>query len=201
MESKHYVKYSIAALFVITILMYVLPRREHKGATDGPIFKIVGFKSYDLYEPNNLSSPPEGPVTPPPIQAGPSFDDLLDAIEWVESKGDPWAIGDNGNAIGAYQLSKIYVDDCNRIWRCRGGLLKRFKYADRIGKKKSREMVKMFLKHYRGTFEEMAAKHCAGPDGHNQMDEPKVKTYVEKVMKRMQDGNIHEDPIEANNVN
>ena len=39
-----------------------------------------------------------------------TFDDLLDAIEWVESKGDPAAIGDGGDAVGAYQIHKIYVD-------------------------------------------------------------------------------------------
>ena len=43
-----------------------------------------------------------------------TFDDLLDAIEWVESKGDANAIGDGGE-LGPYQLKKIYVDDVNRI--------------------------------------------------------------------------------------
>lgn len=60
-----------------------------------------------------------------------SFEDLLDAIEWVESKGRAGMMGDaepvvlelkvgavveiNYRAIGAYQLHKIYVDDVNRI--------------------------------------------------------------------------------------
>ncbi len=72
-----------------------------------------------------------------------SFDDLLDAIEWVESKGNANAVGDIGKAIGAYQIHKIYVDDVNRIialW----GLDKQFTYNDRWDKNKSRSMTEIY---------------------------------------------------------
>ena len=61
-----------------------------------------------------------------------SFEDLLDAIEWVESKGDANAKGDpimrttgfpkyeewtEYRAVGSFQIWKIYVDDVNRIQR------------------------------------------------------------------------------------
>jgi len=119
--------------------------------------------------------------------AEPDFEDMLDAIEWVESKGDPWAVGDDGKAVGAYQIHKIYVDDVNRITR--PGIItfkERFTYKERSDPEKSRRMVTIYLNHYGGTFEEMAAKHVAGPDGHNQMNEPRVKAYIKKVMERME---------------
>jgi len=46
-----------------------------------------------------------------------SFDDLLDAIEWVESRGAANAVCPDGCCVGAYQLTEIYVDDANRIMR------------------------------------------------------------------------------------
>ena len=136
---------------------------------------------------DNRFSPPRVPVPAALAEPGHTFEDLLDAIEWVESKGDPWAVGDNGNAVGAYQIHKIYVDDVKRIERRKKGwgILDAFEYADRTDKGLSRKMVTIYLKHYGGTFEEMAAKHVAGPNGHTQMDEPAVKEYVEKVMGRM----------------
>ena len=116
-----------------------------------------------------------------------NFDDLLDAIEWVESKGNPWAVGDDGAAVGAYQIHKIYVDDVNRIrramvWGDTYGCL--YTYRDRENKQRSREMVTIFFKHYRGTFEEMARKHNGGPNGHKKES---TKAYWEKVKARMGD--------------
>jgi hypothetical protein len=112
-----------------------------------------------------------------PILDEPTFDDLLDAIEWVESKGDPWAVGDNGEAVGAYQIHKIYVDDVNRISK------KYFyPYPCRTSAEYSRQMVTIYLKHYGGTFEEMARKHNGGPNGHKKES---TKEYWEKVKSRL----------------
>ena len=128
----------------------------------------------------------------------PTFDDLLDAIEWVESKGDANAVGDKKfikytfdghkiyeyQAIGAYQIHKIYVDDCNRIaagrsaWACEN----RYRYEDRWSKEKSREMTWLYIDYYSKQvinstpellaycpeikwFEIMARIHNGGPDG------------------------------------
>jgi hypothetical protein len=121
-----------------------------------------------------------------------TFSDLLDAIEWVESKGKADAVGDNGNAVGSFQIWKIYVDDVNRILRLQGEE-KTYFYRARQVRSSSREMVTIYLKHYgresrigrEVTCVDMAAMHCAGPDGYRQMDEPKVKNYVKKVMARL----------------
>jgi len=117
-----------------------------------------------------------------PVQAteAHTFDDLLDAIEWVESKGDPWSVGDGGDAVGAYQIHKIYIDDVNRLAKSRIGY---FEYSDRSDKDKSREMVKIYLKHYGGTLEEMARKHNGGPQGHKKES---TKPYWLKVKARME---------------
>jgi hypothetical protein len=111
-----------------------------------------------------------------------TFEDLLDAIEWVESKGNPLAVGDGGEAIGAYQIHKIYVDDVNRIWRGHGRIDGFFEYDDRLSSNESRRMVAKYLKHYGGTFEEMARKHNGGPKGHLKES---TKPYWEKVKARL----------------
>jgi hypothetical protein len=110
-------------------------------------------------------------------------DNLLDAIRQVESSGGVYTQGDGGRAVGPYQLWKIYVDDVNRIAKTD------YTYADRMDETKSREMVTFYLNHYgKGkTVLEMAAIHCAGPDGWRQMDEPKVKAYIEKVKSYLQE--------------
>ena len=88
-----------------------------------------------------------------------SLGELLDAIEWVESKGDAKAVGDGGASIGAYQIQKIYVDDINQWGH-------NYAYTDRWYRDKSREMARLYLIHYGGTIEEMARKHNGGPRGH-----------------------------------
>ena len=96
-----------------------------------------------------------------------SLGELLDAIEWVESKGNPLAVGDDGAAVGSYQIHKIYVDDCNRICSMgMGGYTGGFDYDDRLSTKMSRRMARVYLTYYGGTIEEMARKHNGGPRGH-----------------------------------
>ncbi len=135
----------------------------------------------------NFSPPPRVPV--PVAQAGAgriTFDDLLDAIEWVESKGDPSAVGKDGE-LGSFQIKKIYVDDVNRIiWR--GG---EYSYGDRKNRHLSREMVKIYLGWYatrskigrRVTLEDFVRIHNGGPQGHKKEC---TKPYWEKVKARME---------------
>jgi hypothetical protein len=76
-----------------------------------------------------------------------SFDDLLDAIEWVESKGIATAVGDNGFAVGAYQLHNIYVHDYYRITK--GSRLGLPSTAElRLSKQWSRRVTKAVTQHY-----------------------------------------------------
>lgn len=118
--------------------------------------------------------------------AAPSLDDLLDAIEWVESKGDKDAIGDNGNAVGPYQIWKIFVDDVNRIKKLNTSKYDTFlpyKYEHRTHFGLSRQMASIYLNHYGGTLEEMARKFNGGPQGHKKES---TKAYWLKVKARME---------------
>ena len=148
------------------------------------IFLFVNYVMIPMCNPLSAGSP-----SPPPHNGLPAnFDDLLDAIEWVESKGDANAIGDGGRAVGAYQLHKIYVDDVNRI----NVFGPQYVYGDRLSKSKSREMVRTYLFWYiRFTcrlikspeckireFEYMARIHNGGPRGHLK---DSTKQYWEKI--------------------
>lgn len=92
------------------------------------------------------------------------------AIAWVESRNNDRVIGDGGNAVGRYQLWKIYVDDVNRI---RGGSY--YSYEDRYDASKSLEMVKVYVEHYSKRYERLTGKeatweikariHNGGPNG------------------------------------
>jgi len=98
------------------------------------------------------------------VQVKYSLDDLLNAIAVIESNNNPKAVGDNGEAVGIYQIHKIYVDDVNRILPkgCR-----KFSYVERWNPFYSRLMVKMYLRHYgKGKgIEAMARIHNGGPHG------------------------------------
>lgn len=89
----------------------------------------------------------------------PDFNDLLDAIERVESGENSRAVGDDGAGVGAYQIHKIYVRDCNRILELQGSN-ERFTYEDRWDRNKSRKMTAIVIRHYgRGDYETMARAH------------------------------------------
>ena len=116
-----------------------------------------------------------------------TFEDLLDAIEWVESKSDANAVGDNGRAVGSFQIHKIYVDDVNRINRLshtdKYSHPVQWDYQHRLSKVASRWMVKTYLEYYGGTFEEMARNHNGGPIGHKKES---TKAYWLKVKNRLE---------------
>ena len=116
---------------------------------------------------------------------------LLNAIKGVESSGNSSAIGDNGKAVGAYQLHKVYVDDVNKIIKNKG-FKTRFTYNDRFNAHKSRVMTLIYLKHYGKVYERKTGKkaslevlariHNGGPSGYKKQATVK---YWEKVKKRL----------------
>lgn len=166
--------------------------------------------------PMNVSPPTEPGTqahTPSSSRSGEpahTFDELLDAIEWVESKGDANAVGDGGDAVGAYQIHKIYVDDVNRIvknqYKDRHEIAPQYTYEDRLDKTKSREMVKRYFWNYAPDhrqsqltdggiyiddsdhtdmyyFGTCARIHNRGPQGHKKES---TKAYWLKVKSRME---------------
>jgi hypothetical protein len=115
--------------------------------------------------------------------------DVLDAIAIVESNNNPNAVGDNGKAVGAFQIHKIYVDDVNRILG-----EDKYSYDDRWDAEKSRKMTLIYTLHYtkkyNHTAESMAAVHNGGVDGYEQflIGHKRIKNYVQKVINVLEKG-------------
>ena len=57
-----------------------------------------------------------------PGARGDPMDRLLDAIALVESRDQPTATGDNGRAVGTYQIHRAYWIEGTRTPRCQLGL-------------------------------------------------------------------------------
>lgn len=94
---------------------------------------------------------------------------LLEVISMVESKSNDSAIGDNGRALGRYQIWACYVADVNRI----AGTS--YSHSDVHNPAKARAMVETYLEHYgkryakktgkKPTMEVLCRIHNGGPDG------------------------------------
>ena len=76
---------------------------------------------------------------------------LLNAIIYVESKGNPKAYNKNGDCVGLLQITKILVRECNNILQ-RQGSTKRFTYSDRWDKDKSIEMFYVIQEYHNPTY-------------------------------------------------
>ena len=114
-------------------------------------------------------------------------DNLLNAICDAESHGNVNAVGDNGKAIGAFQIHKIYVDDVNNFSSVK------YTYEDRKNKEKSKAIVKAYLEHYGKNYEKKTGKkatnevlariHNGGPNGWKKDATKKYWNKVEKELK------------------
>lgn len=71
-----------------------------------------------------------------------SWNDFIEALVWVESKGNCCAVGDKDDT-GVLQIRKPIVDDCNRILGC-----EMFTYEDRLDSLKSVQMFNVIQDHY-----------------------------------------------------
>lgn len=125
-----------------------------------------------------------------------TIQDLFYAMIWVESRGDPNAVGKKGE-IGVFQISKIYVDDVNRFneidFDCRYKYNPPpvWKYRHRKNLVLSWEIVTEYVEHYatkerlgrEPTLEDMARIHNGGPTG---WKKECTKIYWEKVKARME---------------
>jgi hypothetical protein len=110
---------------------------------------------------------------------------LLDAIRQVESNGDDKAIGDSGNAIGAYQIWRAYWQDatdwCQEIKGSYESCHNRV-YAERI-------VVAYWHRYARSAlrsedYEVLARVHNGGPKGHRKMA---TLEYWAKVSELLED--------------
>ncbi|HOV76799.1 MAG TPA: transglycosylase SLT domain-containing protein [Sedimentisphaerales bacterium] len=99
---------------------------------------------------------------------------LLDAIAEVESRNDPNAVGDQGRAIGAYQIHRRYWQDGTRI------LGMDWPYQDAWDPWRARQVVRAYLCYYgRGKgLLDMARIHNGGPRGH---EKEATQEYARKI--------------------
>jgi hypothetical protein len=77
----------------------------------------------------------------------PSWEDLIDAIIFVESRGNDSAIGDRGKAVGCLQIQPICVREVNRILRKHKSNV-RYSLQDRYSRAKSIQMFNIIAEQY-----------------------------------------------------
>lgn len=110
--------------------------------------------------------------------------DVLAAIRVVESNNNPNAVGDNGKAIGVYQIWKVYWQDATEFSNIGGVYLDCYNtdYADRV--------VRAYMDRYATakrlgrtvTQEDIARIHNGGPNGHKKSATVKYWKKVQKVL-------------------
>lgn len=92
---------------------------------------------------------------------------FLDAVSVVESNGKDSAVGDNGNALGRYQIWEIYWKDAVEYCPELGG-----RYKDVTTKEYAERVVVAYLMRYGRKFiadndlQSLARIHNGGPKGH-----------------------------------
>jgi len=113
-------------------------------------------------------------------------EELIEAMAFVESGGNPATIGDinlGTPSVGLLQIRPIMVREVNRILR-KQGLDKRFKNSDRKSGAKSIEMFNIWADayHLNSSYEKMARNWNGGPKGYKKSATAhywkKVQNYV-----------------------
>ena len=106
--------------------------------------------------------------------------DLLTAIRQVESNGNDNAVGDNGKAIGPYQIWYSYWKDAVEYDKTLGGC-----YEDCYKPEYARRVVIAYLSRYapkNATAQDLARIHNGGPKGYKNS---KTIKYWNKVKKEL----------------
>ena len=99
---------------------------------------------------------------------------LLDLIAEIESNNRADAIGDRGQAIGAYQIHRAYWEDGTRI------LGVDWSYSEAFNPQKARSVVRAYLLYYgKGrSLIDMARIHNGGPKGYRKKS---TLVYARKI--------------------
>ena len=113
-------------------------------------------------------------------------EELIEAMAFIESGGNPNAVGDinlGTPSIGLLQIRPIMVREVNRILK-RQGLDKKFKNSDRKDSTKSVEMFNIWADayHTKSSYEKMARNWNGGPKGYKRSATAhywkKIQNYV-----------------------
>lgn len=113
-----------------------------------------------------------------------TMEKFLDAICKVESRGDVNAVGDDGKAIGPFQIWRSYWQDAVEFDKSIGG-----RYEDCKDPAYARRIVQAYMARYapRGaSWETMARIHNGGPRGHRKAATAKYWVKVQAALKEVQ---------------
>jgi len=106
---------------------------------------------------------------------------LLEAIRQVESHGNPNLVGDNGKAIGSFQIWRTYWQDAVEHDKTIGG-----KYEDCKNDEYAKRIVLAYWDRYapkNATNEQLARIHNGGPQGWKNSNTIKYWNKVKKELK------------------
>jgi hypothetical protein len=111
-----------------------------------------------------------------------TVDQLLDAMYTVESTRGRILVGDEGKAIGPYQIWKAYWQDAVEFDKTIGG-----KYEDCMNKAYAEKIVRAYWKRYApkgATIEQLARIHNGGPRGHLNANTIKYWNKIKKELSK-----------------
>lgn len=110
------------------------------------------------------------------IHANDSVKKLIKAISIVESNENPNVVSKDCIYVGFLQISKVVVDDCNRICK-----IKKYNYDHRYDKDKSIEMFMIMQKYYNPSMDLIKAIRIwnEGPSYNKNI---KTTPYLTKIM-------------------
>ena len=106
---------------------------------------------------------------------------LLEAIRQVESHGNPNLVGDNGKAIGSFQIWRTYWQDAVEHDKTIGG-----KYEDCKNDEYAKRIVLAYWDRYapkNATNEQLARIHNGGPQGWKNSNTIKYWNKIKKELK------------------
>lgn len=111
-----------------------------------------------------------------------TVDQLLDAMYTVESTRGRILVGDEGKAIGPYQIWKAYWQDAVEWDKTIGG-----EYKDCMNKAYAEKIVRAYWKRYApksATIEQLARIHNGGPRGHLNANTIKYWNKIKKELNK-----------------
>ena len=111
----------------------------------------------------------------------------LDAIAIVESNNNDEAVGDDGMALGAYQIHEAYWEDASDVCSQLGG-----EYKDVVNREYAERIVVCYMLRYCRNhvelkdYRRMSRVHNGGPRGHNKQSTVAywAKVRLEIVIRR-----------------
>jgi len=148
---------------------------------------VLGFPT--LRKPSHKTTERRTIISVGEVDTLSDWDRLINAIIYVESRGNDSAIGDRGKAVGCLQIHPICVREVNRILR-KNDIPLVYTLEDRYNRAKSIEMFNIIAEQYEcceyiefmDYAEIVARRWNGGPKGHKKRATIK---YFNKVKKQL----------------